>query len=428
MNPAFLFPKNLRLETFGYELPDEKIARYPLPQRDQSKLLIYRDGKISESVYAALPEILPQHGLLVFNNSRVVEARILFRKPSGGQIEIFCLEPHHEYAPVAKGMSATRKVWWACLIGGASKWKRGQVLEWKFGDLRLEARFIEKRSSDFIIEFSWTPEEMNFASVLHHIGQVPLPPYLNREPDNSDTERYQTVYAKESGSVAAPTAGLHFSDSLLFNLRKHNIALLYLTLHVSAGTFMPVKTEKIEEHRMHEEWVEAGAAEIAALIEKLDVPVIAVGTTSLRTLETLYWLGLQRMKNKQHGITQEEPGMFELLLEQEFPYEMVDCPPAKQVLQDLLEWVSSLPEKKLIARTRLFIVPGYRFQIVRGLITNFHQPHSTLLMLVAALIGPGWKSVYTWALEHDYRFLSYGDGCLFLPGQGNFKGERGSLA
>jgi len=416
MRPHSLFPSDLLLNSFGYELPDEKIARYPLPRRDQSKLLVYRGGNISESVYAALPGLLPQPSLLVFNNSRVIEARILFRKQSGGQIEIFCLEPHPEYAPVTKGMTATGKVWWACLIGGASKWKRGQVLEWKSGTLTLEARFMEKRSTDFIIEFSWTPADMDFASVLHEVGQVPLPPYLNREPENTDTERYQTVYAKESGSVAAPTAGLHFSDSLLEELRRQNTGLLYLTLHVSAGTFMPVKTEKIEEHRMHEEWVEAGAAEIAALIEKLDATVIAVGTTSLRTMETLYWLGLQRMMKKQLGIAEDASGTAGLLLEQEFPYEVADCPPAKRVLQELLEWVSSLPEKKLIARTRLFIVPGYRFQVVRGLITNFHQPHSTLLMLVAALIGPGWKSVYRWALEHDYRFLSYGDGCLFLPG------------
>jgi S-adenosylmethionine:tRNA ribosyltransferase-isomerase len=278
----------------------------------------------------------------------------------------------------------------------------------QIGETRLEARFIEKRSEDFIIEFSWTPVHITFAELLHQLGSIPLPPYLKRSADISDAERYQTVYARESGSVAAPTAGLHFSDHLLRTLASKNIQSLYLTLHVGAGTFLPVKTEKISDHHMHEEFIEVNADTVEALISKLQVPVIAVGTTSLRTLETLYWLGLQVSQHK--NITAAD-----LYLDQGYAYRQSSELAAPESLSCLLEWIRLTPEKKLVTKTQLFIVPGYDFKIVRGLITNFHQPHSTLLMLVAALIGPAWKSVYSWALDHDYRFLSYGDGCLFLP-------------
>jgi S-adenosylmethionine:tRNA ribosyltransferase-isomerase len=401
------FPDELYMSAFGYELPEEKIARFPLEHRDASKLLVWQSGKIREGQYAGIGDFLPSPSLLVFNNSRVVEARILFQKPTGGQIEIFCLEPHSGQS-ISDGMKQTRSVLWICLIGGASKWKRHQVLIKEFAQVRLEARFVEKRKDDFVIEFSWEPHELSYASILHQLGSIPLPPYLKRSAEISDAERYQTVYAKESGSVAAPTAGLHFNEKLIQNLSGKGIEPLYLTLHVGAGTFMPVKTDKLSEHHMHEEFIEVRAVNIEKLISKLHEPVIAVGTTSLRTLETLYWLGLKISKHKNISAG-------ELFLNQEYPYlETADISTA-DALRYLLDWLKKEPEEKLITKTQLFIVPGYSFKMVHGLITNFHQPHSTLLLLVAAFIGPTWKSVYTFALEHGYRFLSYGDGCLFLP-------------
>jgi S-adenosylmethionine:tRNA ribosyltransferase-isomerase len=408
MSQPNTFPEDLSISDFGYDLPDEKIARYPLEQRDGSKLLVWKAGRIEEGHYAGLAGFLPSPSLLVFNNSRVVEARIIFNKPSGGQIEIFCLEPHDSYSNIAVAMARTGRVLWICLIGGASKWKRGQVLVKQIGETRLEARFMEKRAGDFLVEFSWTPGDLSFAGLLHELGSIPLPPYLKRAADISDAERYQTVYARESGSVAAPTAGLHFSKELLRSLSSANIQSLYLTLHVGAGTFMPVKTEKLADHIMHEEFIEVDADTIENLISALQEPVIAVGTTSLRTLETLYWLGLK--------VSQfENIGAPDLYLDQGYPYRQNTHPPVREALNYLLKWIRRQPEKKLTTKTQLFIVPGYSFKIVRGLITNFHQPNSTLLLLVAALIGPDWKSVYSWALDHEYRFLSYGDGCLFLP-------------
>jgi S-adenosylmethionine:tRNA ribosyltransferase-isomerase len=405
------FPDELYMSAFGYELPEEKIAKFPLEQRDASKLLIWQSGKIQEGQYARIGHFLPSPCLLVFNNSRVVEARILFQKPTGGQIEIFCLEPQTGQS-IADGMKQSGSVSWICLIGGASKWKRHQVLFKEFGQIRLEARFVEKRKEDFVIEFSWTPCEFPFASILHQVGSIPLPPYLKRPADISDAKRYQTVYAKESGSVAAPTAGLHFNEQLIECLAAKGIEPLYLTLHVGAGTFMPVKSDKISEHHMHEEFIEVCAVSIEKLVSKLHEPVIAVGTTSLRTLETLYWLGLKISKHKNISAR-------ELFLDQNYPYlNAGDISPADALLY-LLDWLKKEPEEKLITKTQLFIVPGYKFRMVHGLITNFHQPHSTLLLLVAAFIGPSWKSAYTFALEHGYRFLSYGDGCLFLPGRFN---------
>jgi S-adenosylmethionine:tRNA ribosyltransferase-isomerase len=305
-------------------------------------------------------------------------------------------------------MTQAGKVLWTCLIGGASKWKGGQVLRKKIGETCLEARFVEKRIDDFIIEFSWTPQELPFAALLHQVGSVPLPPYLKRSAEPTDGERYQTVYARESGSVAAPTAGLHFSNQLLLTLSSENIHQLYLTLHVGAGTFMPVKSERISEHHMHEEFIEVTAESVMALISKLNEPVIAVGTTSLRILESLYWLGVLIGNNKHISAA-------ELKLNQWTPYQLAGNMPAADSLDHLLNWINREPGKKMITKTQLFVVPGYRFKIVQGLVTNFHQPHSTLLLLVAALVGPAWKSIYAWALDHDYRFLSYGDGCLFLP-------------
>jgi len=331
MTKPTTFPDDLFMSAFGYELPEEKIARFPLDQRDASKLLVWQSGKILEGQYAGIGQFLPSPSLLVFNNSRVVEARILFQKPTGGQIEIFCLE-HQSGQSIANGMNQKESILWICLIGGASKWKRHQVLMKEIGQIRLEARFVEKRKEDFVIEFSWTPRELSFASILHNLGSIPLPPYLKRPADISDAERYQTVYAKESGSVAAPTAGLHFNEQLIERLAEQQIESLYLTLHVGAGTFMPVKSDKLSEHHMHEEFIELRAADIEKLISKLHEPVIAVGTTSLRTLETLYWLGLKISKHKNISLS-------ELSLDQEYPYlEKGDISPADALLY-LLAWI-----------------------------------------------------------------------------------------
>jgi S-adenosylmethionine:tRNA ribosyltransferase-isomerase len=400
-------PMDISLSDFGYDLPVEKIARYPLEKREASKLLVWRDGKMKESLYSEIAQFLPGPTLLVFNNSRVVEARILFQKSSGGYIEIFCLEPH-ESSNISQAMGQTGHVLWVCLIGGASKWKVGQILTKQSGAITLEARLVEKRKGDFIIAFSWSPSEIPFATILNKLGSIPLPPYLKRSADDTDIERYQTVYAKEPGSVAAPTAGLHFSENLLLSLASKSIEALYITLHVGAGTFMPVKTEKLADHQMHEEFIEVAADTLQALISKIHQTIIAVGTTSLRTLETLYWLGLMVHENK--NITAAE-----LQLDQNYPYKQTVLISPSEALYSLLEWIKKEPGGKLLTKTQLFIVPGYSFKMTQGLVTNFHQPHSTLLMLVAALIGPAWKDVYTWALDHDYRFLSYGDGCLFFP-------------
>jgi S-adenosylmethionine:tRNA ribosyltransferase-isomerase len=415
------FPRNLSIAAFHYELPEEKIARYPLPQRDASKLLIWKNGEIRESRYAHIADWLPAGSLLVFNNSKVIAARLLFSKPSGGMIEIFCLEPEFPEGGFGQAMLQQGKTRWQCLIGGASKWKRGLVPEKRSGEAILQARFTEKRADSFIIEFSWSPASLSFAEVLHRFGSVPLPPYLKREAEATDAERYQTIYAEAEGSVAAPTAGLHFTPQVFDSLKHKQIERLFITLHVGAGTFMPVKSEHIGEHHMHEEFMEVRADTVERLLAQLPGPVISVGTTSLRTLESLYWLGLKIAGNKH----MHAEG---LSVDQWDPYQMQATLSTRDALQHLLKWIRRQPEQKLIAKTRLFIVPGYRFRVTQGLISNFHQPQSTLLLLVAALTGDAWKDIYQFALENDYRFLSYGDGCLLLPGQGHFKDEGGSPA
>ena len=392
---------------YNYPLPDERIARFPLQTRDASKLLIWHRGRLSDEVYNRLPEFLPENSVLVFNDSRVIEARLLFNKDSGGRIEIFCLEPDPAEGDIAQAMQRTGSVKWRCLIGGASKWPRGLVLENKIPGGRVRAEWLDKQDGYFTISLTWEPVGLSFAALLGVAGKLPLPPYLKRAAEADDADRYQTVYAAEPGSVAAPTAGLHFTRELLEKLTATGIRRLNLTLHVGAGTFLPVKTEDPAAHHMHAEWIDIPAAAIENLIASLGRPVIAVGTTSLRTLETLYWLGLKLADHPDaHGM---------LHLDQMFPYEKTEDRPAIFALQQLLAYVKREPGEKLIATTQLFIVPGYRFRIVTGLISNFHQPQSTLLLLVAALTKGKWKEIYQHALDNDYRFLSYGDGCLLLP-------------
>lgn len=401
-------PKDLSIQSYTYALPEERIATYPLAERDQSRLLIWKNGEIREDIYRRLARHIPEDSFLVFNNTRVVEARLLFQKPTGGIIEVFCLEPHEQYADISSAMLQKGKVYWHCLVGGASKWKPGQVLEKMIGDIRLSARFTEKRTGSFVIELSWSDPERSFAEILHLAGAIPLPPYIKREAERSDKERYQTVYARQDGSVAAPTAGLHFTDHIFNELDKIHVVKGFVTLHVGAGTFKPVKSGTLEGHDMHAEWIEVSRDFIQSLLRELEESIIAVGTTSLRTLESLYWLGVKARQlppeNRDHEV---------LRVGQWDPYELAHeaVSPADALLA-LLKWMEEHQLDRLVTKTRLLIAPGYRFQFVDGLITNFHQPQSTLLLLVAALVGEDWRKIYDYALEKDFRFLSYGDGSL----------------
>jgi S-adenosylmethionine:tRNA ribosyltransferase-isomerase len=411
-------PKHLSISDFHYDLPPERIAHYPLPDRDAGKLLIYRGAEpqaIGEDIYRNIDRYLPDHSLLVFNNSKVVEARIVFQKASGGQVEIFCLEPSPEYGGVAAALLQTGAVRWQCLIGGASKWKPGQVLTRGIGAdgldpaAYLKARWIGRLEGAFLIELNWSPTDLSFAEVLHRAGRIPLPPYIRRDVERSDTERYQTVYARHEGSVAAPTAGLHFTDRILGRLRERSIDTTFVTLHVGAGTFMPVKSDTLGQHSMHAEFIDVDKGSLQTLMARRESPIIPVGTTSLRTIESLYWLGAKTVR---------DPGILpdKLVVHQWAAYEKeAGSIPVSQALASLLAWMERNGCERLLTRTQLLITPGYPWKLAGGLITNFHQPGSTLLLLVAAMIGEDWRRVYRHALDHAFRFLSYGDGCLLLP-------------
>jgi len=406
-------PRILSIKDFTYYLPEERIAKYPLAERDASKLLIYKEEKIEVDTYRNIADHIPSNSLLVFNDTKVVEARLLFQKQTGGVIEIFCLEPHEQYSDITTAMLQHEKVLWHCLIGGASKWKRGQVLEKKINynskDLVLNARYIEKMGDSFTVELSWNDLSLSFAEVLHLFGAIPLPPYIKREVEISDAERYQTVYAHYEGSVAAPTAGLHFTEAVFKKLKEKNIQSDFVTLHVGAGTFKPVKTEVMKDHEMHAEYFTVSRSLIQNLIDHLDKNIIAVGTTSLRTLESLYWLGL-----KSSTVNNQQP--MEIT-----QWEVYDHKEKKiateEALENLIQWMTAKDLDNLTVKTQIIIAPGYQFKLVNGLITNFHQPQSTLLLLVAAFIEKkpiaiGWKEIYEYALENNFRFLSYGDGSL----------------
>jgi len=405
-------PENIFIKDYTYELTEERIAKYPLPQRDESKLLIYKNGKIEENNYYNLDKYIPSNSLLVFNNTKVVEARLIFQKSSGSVIELFCLEPAEEYPDITTAMMQKKKVLWKCLIGGAKKWKDEslikmiKMIESDSKEVELVAKKIKKLTDDFLIEFSWNDASLSFAEILHHTGSVPLPPYLHREAEETDKERYQTIYAKHEGSVAAPTAGLHFTERLFQKLEKKNIQRDFVTLHVGAGTFKPVKTETISEHEMHAEFFEVQKIFIENLLYHLDKNIIVVGTTSLRTIESLYWLGVKT-------IFQAEISQHDLQLQQWEVYN-IDASDisTEQALQSLLQWMNKNQTEVLVTKTQIIIVPGYELKIVNGLITNFHQPQSTLLLLVASIVGDYWKKIYSYALENNFRFLSYGDGSL----------------
>jgi S-adenosylmethionine:tRNA ribosyltransferase-isomerase len=401
-------PKTLSIKDFTYSLPEDRIAKYPLAERDASKLLIYNEEKIEEDLYRNIAVHIPSDALLVFNDTKVIEARLLFKKPTGGVVEIFCLEPHEQYKDITTAMLQHEKVLWYCLIGGASKWKHGQVLEKKTtfnsNELILNTRYIEKEIDSFLVELSWNDLSLSFAEVLHLFGAIPLPPYIKRVAEFSDTERYQTVYAHYQGSVAAPTAGLHFTETVFKKLKEKNIQKDFVTLHVGAGTFKPVKTEVMKDHEMHAEYFTVSRSLIQNLITHLDKNIVAVGTTSLRTLESLYWLGV-----KQSTVNSQQPMEITQWEVYDHKEKMIST---KEALENLIKWMTEKTIDNLTGRTQIIIAPGYQFKIVNGLITNFHQPQSTLLLLVAAFIGKNWKEVYDYALKNNFRFLSYGDGSL----------------
>ena len=404
-------PRHISINDFTYELPEEKIATHPLEQRDDAKLLVYKTGNIEESFYKKIHQFLPEKSLLVFNDTRVIKARIRFQKPTGGIIEIFCLEPFeliNEYSTV---MNKKEKVRWKCMIGGASKWKEGELvkrLESAVGSWQLSARLVDRLPDAYVVEFSWTPTELCFAEVIEAAGDIPLPPYIKRETEFADSERYQTIYARDEGSVAAPTAGLHFTEDIFTSLAKKNIQTGFVTLHVGAGTFKPVKVAVMQYHEMHAEWIDVSIQLIKSVLQNLDNTITAVGTTSLRTLESLYWMGVKAYL--QPSISQLQLGQWEVY---EPPLSDAGVP-AEKALQALLQWIETNKLDRVFTQTQILIAPGYAFKIVKAIITNFHQPRSTLLLLVAAAVGDDWTKVYDHALQNNFRFLSYGDGCLLF--------------
>jgi S-adenosylmethionine:tRNA ribosyltransferase-isomerase len=400
---------NFSIQDYTYHLPQERIANFPLPERDASKLLVYRNGIIGEDIYKNLDRHLPSETVLIFNDTKVISARLLFHKPTGGVIEIFCLEPHEQYRDITSAMTQQGTVFWQCLIGGASKWKHGQILEMKINigerETILRAKYIDKKIDSFIIEFSWRETKLTFAEILHQAGAIPLPPYIKREVQPLDAERYQTVYAYHEGSVAAPTAGLHFTDNLIKKLQQKSIQTDFVTLHVGAGTFKPVKSATIQGHEMHSEFMTVSKGTMQNIIDNLDRTVVPVGTTSLRTIESLYWLGVKVALGQEDDLT----------VSQWDPYELENQNvSARQALENLVELMDRKNMDQLTTKTNIIIVPGYKVRIATALITNFHQPKSTLLLLVAALIGNDWRKVYDYALQNHFRFLSYGDGCLLF--------------
>ena len=400
-------PRDIAIADYDYPLPDERIAKFPLAERDQSKLLVYQHGSISQSQFFHLPELLPEGAMLLFNNTKVIHARLFFRKPTGSVIEIFCLEPWQQ--PVATAFEQRQRCTWLCYIGNNKKWKEGPLVrQFKIQDseFSIEATRREAVGEAWLVDFRWTGG-ISFAELIDNVGVIPLPPYLHRDAEESDNTRYQTVYAYYEGSVAAPTAGLHFTDRLLNELRAKGFKTEYITLHVGAGTFKPVSADTIGGHEMHVEKVQISRANIVNILNQIGRPIIPVGTTTVRTLESVYWFGV-----KLHS----DPDTEAMHVLQWDPYELEELGiSATQSYSKVLEWMDRKGIEHLDGDTQLLIAPGYKYHVISGLITNFHQPKSTLLLLVSALIGDDWHRCYRYALDHGFRFLSYGDSCLLLP-------------
>lgn len=398
-------PREISIEDFTYDLPDERIAKYPLEQRDKSKLLSYTGGQIAESQFKDLPSLLSSDTLLVYNNTKVIRARLLFYRETGAKVEIFCLEPHQP-ADYALSFQQTEKVVWRCLVGNARRWKE-QFLSMELPNgVVLKAEKLGRENGDFLVELSWDDANYTFSDIIEQSGNIPIPPYLNRQSEDSDLSDYQTVYAKYKGSVAAPTAGLHFTDEVLTALRAKGAETNEVTLHVGAGTFQPVKADQMDDHDMHTETIAVNLSTITHLKEKLG-HVIAVGTTSVRTLESLYWIGNLYLQ----GQIDSPDGAH---LKQWTPYEDTPNYTPLEVLTALEKWMQDNNTDTLHAATQIIIAPGYEFRIIKGMLTNFHQPTSTLLLLVSALVGDDWKEIYSYALANDFRFLSYGDSSLLM--------------
>ena len=405
-------PKHIRISEFNYPLPDERIAKFPLPVRDQSKLLLYRHGEVTEDIFTSLPDYLPANSLMIFNNTKVIQARLHFHKETGALIEVFCLEPiqPNDYA---LNFQQTEHAAWLCMIGNLKKWKEGALkreITVKGKPLTLTAERGACHGTSHWVDFRWNNPEITFADILEVFGELPIPPYLNRETQESDKETYQTVYSKIKGSVAAPTAGLHFTPRVLDALREKGVALEELTLHVGAGTFKPVKSEEIEGHEMHTEYISVNRSTLEKLVAH-EGKAIAVGTTSVRTLESLYHIGVTLLHNP--NATEED-----LHVKQWQPYETAletAATPAVDSLQAIIAYLDRHHMETLHSSTQIIIAPGYEYRIVKAMVTNFHQPQSTLLLLVSAFLHGDWRKIYDYALAHDFRFLSYGDSSLLIP-------------
>ncbi|MFR9503121.1 MAG: S-adenosylmethionine:tRNA ribosyltransferase-isomerase [Rikenellaceae bacterium] len=402
-----MYQKAISIEAFNYDLPDERIAKFPLSSRSDSKLLIWRNGTIEQSTFKNIGAALPEGAMLVFNNTRVIRARLIMHKESGARIEVFCLEPHAP-ADYERALSVQGECQWSCIVGNLKRWKQGKVhidFDFEGSTHRLTAQIVERGSHEHIVRFKWALP-ISFGELLEHLGRIPIPPYLNRESEEIDYSRYQTVYSKFEGSVAAPTAGLHFTEELLEELKEHDIAFEEVTLHVGAGTFLPVKEEDATQHAMHTEHFEISLASLHALASRSG-KITAVGTTSVRTLESLTALAW-RIKQQGDPHTERTVGQWEL-------YDIPDSFDGACALTTLIDYMEQQGVKELKASTQIMITPlGYRFKIVKYIITNFHQPKSTLLLLVSAYVGDAWHEIYKYALDNDFRFLSYGDSSLLI--------------
>ena len=402
--------KHIKINDYNYPLPDERIAKFPMTERDHSRLLVYRGGQVSDDVFYNLPDYLPDGALMVFNNTKVIQARLHFRKETGALIEVFLLEPAQP-ADYEQMFQTTDRCAWLCLVGNLKKWKEGTLhrsFEVNGKPLTLSVERGAMQGTSHWVSFEWDNPSVSFAEILDVVGELPIPPYLNRDTQESDKTTYQTVYSKIKGSVAAPTAGLHFTDRVLSALDACGIDREEVTLHVGAGTFKPVKSEEIEGHEMHTEYICVHRRTIEKLIRH-QAQAIAVGTTSVRTLESLYYMGLKLMKNP--DLNEEE-----LHVNQWEPYEQpVSDVPAVEAIQAILAWLDRNQLEALHSSTQIIIAPGYEYKIVRMLVTNFHQPQSTLLLLVSAFVKGDWRRIYDYALAHDFRFLSYGDSSLLIP-------------
>ena len=403
--------KPIYIADYNYDLPDERIAKYPIPQRDHSKLLVYRDGQVSEDRFFNVGDYIAPDSLLIYNNTRVIQARLEFHKPTGARIEVFCLEPltPHDYQ---LSLGSTSGCTWKCMVGNAKKWREeaiSQELIINGRPIRFSAHKEQTLGNTYAVRFEWDGEKVSFAEILDAIGELPIPPYLNRKTEESDKTTYQTVYSRIKGSVAAPTAGLHFTESVLNDLRSRGIETDEVTLHVGAGTFLPVKTADANEHTMHSEIIAVPKSTIEHIQRKLS-KIVAVGTTSMRTLESLYFIGCQ-LRHLDISTSQD----IEIHVDQFEPYEpraKSQELTAKEALQAILEYLDATGQDTLHAATQIMIKPGYTFHVVDQLITNFHQPQSTLLLLVSAFVGGDWRTIYNYALSHDFRFLSYGDSSI----------------